>query len=91
MDFKTYVRTRRQEFMLERRIKSVKLFSDEEQILLASSGAECFCGDERPNDPWNTRLWLEDIMCVLHHGCCVGCKAQEMCKKLSNPPSLSNP
>jgi len=32
---------------------------------------------------WQTRYWLEDIGCVLDHGCCGWCPAREACKKIS--------
>ena len=69
------------EFFKDRWVKSIRDFSDDEKIKLAEAGAGCYHPDE--DEGWDTRIWLEEIHCVLHHGCCTGCKATELCAELS--------
>lgn len=83
LKFKRYVRERHSEFVRARSVRTIGLFSEDEGIQLAEAGAECFGGDRHPEHPWQTREWLEQIYCVLHHGCCNGCKAKEICQTLS--------
>jgi len=83
LKFKGYVRKRHHEFIRARSVRTIGRFSEDEEIQLAEAGAECFDGDRDPTHPWRTREWLEQIFCVHHHGCCTGCKAKELCRKLS--------
>jgi len=82
VDWNSYHRKRHSDFLLERRVKSIRLFGDAEKISLAEKGAACYHPDE--DNGWSTRAWLESIHCVHHHGCCTGCHAIEECRLISN-------
>ena len=81
MNWKEYQKQRRTQFLVERETPSIQYFTDEEKIRLAEAGASCYYPNEK--EGWNTRRWLEGIHRVLHHGCCNGCTAIDICRELS--------
>ena len=82
MNWKEYHKKRQRDFLNERRVKSIRSFSDDDMIVLAELDAVCYSPKE--DDGWVTRKWLENIHCVHHHGCCTGCEAIDKCRELSS-------
>ena len=89
MDWNSYHQKRHRDFYLERKVKSIRWFSDADKIALAELNATCYHPKE--DSGWNTRMWLEEIYSVLNHGCCNGCHALEKCKELSVPEGEMKP
>ncbi len=83
MDYQTYHRKRRRDFLAETRVRSIQDFSDGDKIRLAEAGATCYHPIE--DTGWDMREWLESIHCVLNHGCCTKCeaRAKELCIEYS--------
>jgi len=81
MNWNDYHKKRQVGFLQERRVKSIRDFSDADKISLAEAGATCYNPCDKTG--WGTRMWLERIHCVFHHGCCNGCGALEKCRELS--------
>ena len=82
MKWEEYHKKRTAEFLKERKVRSIRLFTDDEKIALAEANATCYHPKEK--DGWDTRIWLESINCVHHRGCCTGCKCKELCLRLSS-------
>ena len=84
-EFREYHKMRQAAFLKERLVKSINSFSDADKITLAEAGAECYHPRPASYDPdgFETRRWLEEILCVHHHGVCSACSAMEFCKTLS--------
>jgi len=78
MNWNDYHEQKRMAFLAERAVFPLYRFTDEQKINLAECGACCYHPQESA-DGWDTRRWLESINCVLHHGLCSGCLAQNPC------------
>ena len=81
-----YHKARKRNWLQATNVRSISEFTDEECIELAEANATCY--HPREDHGWNTRIWLEEIRCVLNHGCCTGCGAKLLCRRLSSPNPL---